>query len=133
MKNLVGTAILAVAFATACCALDALVRVSNKGKQNVSSFEVNKICLSACSAIQREFVNSNALHPPIALVLGADNDAVDVDRKRVLLKRWDRNLFAQGVVILAFEDLRTSQRRRIITNRALSWADATIDAKEMHR
>ena len=133
MKNMVNTGILAVLFATACCAQDALVSISSKSKQRVSSFEVNKIYVLACSAVQREFGNSNALHPPIALVVGADKDAVDLDKKQILLKRWNRGLFAQGVVILAFEDLLTPQRRTIITNRAVSWADATIDAREMHR
>src|SRR5215467_14438819 len=134
MKNMVNTGILAVLFATACCAQDALVSISSKSKQSVSSFEVNKIYLLACSAVQREFGNSNALHPPIALVVGADKkDAVDLDKKQILLKRWNRGLFAQGVVILAFEDLLTPQRRTIITNRAVSWADATLDAREMQR
>ena len=133
MRNLVSTAILAVAFATPCCAQDALVSVTSKGKQEVSSFEVNKIYLSACSAVQREFGNSNALRPTIALILGADKDALDFNRKTILLKRWNRDLFAQGVVILAFEDLLTPQRRMVITNRAVSWADATIDSREMHR
>ena len=133
MKRIVNTAIVAVAFATACWAQDALVSVSSKGKQEVSSLEVNKIYLSACQAVQKEFGNSNALHPAIALVLGADKNAVNFDRKTILLKRWDRNLFAQGVVILAFEDLLTPQRRAIMTNRAVNWAGATIDAREMHR
>jgi hypothetical protein len=133
MKNIFSTALLAVAFATACCAQDTLVTVSGKGKQTPSSVEVNKIYLSACSAVQREFGNSNEVHPPIALVLGAEKDAVNFNSKTILLKRWDRSLFAQGVVLLAFEDLLTSQRRMIITSRALSWADATIDAQEMHR
>ena len=133
MKNMVYRAILAVVFASACCAQDGLVSVSGKGKQWVSSFEVNKIYLSACSAVQREFGNSITLRPPVALVLGAGKDAVDLDRKQILLKRWDRTLFAQGVVVLAFEDLLTPQRRTSITNRAVNWVDATIDAKEMQR
>lgn len=133
MRNVVNVGILAVTLAAACCAQDALVSVNSKGKQRVSSFEVDKIYLSACSAVQHEFGDTNALHPQIALVLGADKNAVDFHNKTILLKRWDRDLFAQGVVILAFEDLLTPQRRTIITNRAVSWADATIDTREMHK
>ena len=69
----------------------------------------------------------------MGLVLGADKDAVDFNNKRVLLKRWDRNLFAQGVVILAFEDLLTPQRRMIMTNRAVNLAEAAVDVREMQK
>ena len=94
---------------------------------------MNKIYLSACSAVQREFGNSMALHPSIGLVLGADKDAVDFNSKKVLLKRWDRNLFAQGVVVLAFEDLLTPQRKMIMTSRAVNLAKATVDVSEMQK
>jgi hypothetical protein len=36
--------------------------------------------------------------------------------KTISLKRWDHSLFAEGVLILAFEDLLTPQRRMTITN-----------------
>ena len=74
-----------------------------------------------------------ALHPSIGLVLGADKDAVDFNSKKVLLKRWDRNLFAQGVVVLAFEDLLTPQRKMIMTSRAVNLAKATVDVSEMQK
>jgi hypothetical protein len=131
MRNIVKLAILVVALATACAAQEAVVSVTSKGKQKWSRFEVNRIYLSACGAVQREFGNGTVLRPPIALVLGADQDAVDFDKKTVLLKRWDRDLFAEGVVILAFEDLLTPQRRMIITNRAVNLAEATVEVGEM--
>ena len=132
MKNVV-TIALALTFAIACSAQQAFVSVSTKGKHKWPSAEVDKIYLSACSTVQREFGNSMALRPSIGLVLGADKDAVDFDNKRVLLKRWDRNLFAQGVVILAFEDLLTPQRKMIMTNRAVNLAEATVDVREMEK
>jgi hypothetical protein len=46
---------------------------------------------------------------------------------------WDRELFAQGVVVLAFEDLLTPQRRIIMTNRAVNLAEATVDIREMQK
>lgn len=133
MRNLVNAAILAVAFAAVCCAQDAQVSVSSKGKQRASQFEVNKVYLSACNAVQAEFRSSDALRPRITLVLGADNNAVDFDTNAILLRKWNRDLFAEGVVILAFEDLLTPERRTIITNRAVSGADAMIDVRDMRR
>ena len=105
MKNMVKLAMLVVAFASVCFAQEATVSVSSEGKQKWSQSEVNRVYLSACTAVQREFGNSMVLRPTIALVLGADKNAVNYDKKTVLLKRWDRSLFAQSAVILAFEDL----------------------------
>jgi len=103
------------------------VNVSSKGKQKCSPSEVDKIYLSACTAVQREFGDSIVLRPAVALVLGADTNAGDFDKKTILLKRWERSLFAQGVVILAFEGILTPQRRMTITNRAVNLAQATVD------
>jgi len=133
MKNMVKMAMLVVAFASACCAQEALVNVSSKGKQKWSPSEVDKVYLSACTAVQREFGNSIVLRPSIDLVLGADKNIVYSDKKTILLKRWDRSLFAQGVVVLAFEDLLTPERRVTITNRAVNWAQATVDVAEINK
>ena len=131
MKNLVRVAMLVVAFASACCAQEAVVNVSSKGKQKWSPSEVDTVYLAACTAVQREFGDSIVLRPPVALVLGAETNAVDFDKKTILLKRWDHTLFAQGVVVLAFEDLLTPQRRMMITNRAVNLAQATVDIGEI--
>ena len=133
MQNAINLAILSVTLAIACSGQQALVSVSSSGTQKWSSAEVTKIYLSACSAVQREFGNSMVLRPPIRLLLGANKDAVDFNNKRVLLKRWDRTLFAQGVVILALEDLLTPQRKMIMTNRAVNLAEATVDIREMQK
>jgi len=131
MKNLVRVAMLVVAFASACCAQEAVVNVSSKGKQKWSPSEVDTVYLAACTAVQREFGDSIFLRPPVALVLGAETNAVDFDKKTILLKRWDHTLFAQGVVVLAFEDLLTPQRRMMITNRAVNLAQATVNIGEI--
>lgn len=133
MKNIMKVALLVVAFASVCCAQEGIVNVTSKGKQKWSPSEVDNVYLSACTAVQREFGNSTVLRPTIALVLGADQDAVNFDKKTILLKKWDRSQFAQGVVMLAFEDLLTPQRRRIITIRAVNWAQATVDVAEINK
>jgi hypothetical protein len=131
MKNMLKSAMLVAAFASVCCAQEGSVIISGEGKQKWSPSEVNRVYLSACTAVQREFGNSIVLRPTIALVLGADKNAVNFDKKTVLLKRWDRSLFAEGVVILAFEDLLTPQRRMMITNRAVNLAQATVNIGEI--
>jgi len=96
-KNLVKVAMLVVAFASACCAQEAVVNVSGKGKQKWSPSEVDKVYLSAYTAVQREFGDCMVLRSPVALVLGADTNAVNFDKKTILLKSWDRSLFAEAL------------------------------------
>jgi len=131
MKHMMKLAMLVLAFASVCCAQEGTVNVSSEGRQKWSPSEVNKVYLSACTAVQREFDNSIVLRPTIALVLGADKNAVNFDKKTILLKHWDRSLFAEGVVILAFEDLLTPQRRMVMTNRAVNLAQATVNIGEI--
>jgi hypothetical protein len=131
MKPMMKLTMLVLAFASVCCAQEGTVNVSSEGRQKWSPSEVNKVYLSACTAVQREFDNSIVLRPTIALVLGADKNAVNFDKKTILLKHWDRSLFAEGVVILAFEDLLTPQRRMVMINRAVNLAQATVNIGEI--
>jgi len=133
MKNIVKVAMLVVAFVGVCCAQEGVVNVSSKGKQKWSSSEVDKVYRSACAAVQREFGDSAVLRPSIDLVLGADKNVVYFDKKTILLKRWDRSLFAEGVVLLAFEEILTPERRVTIANRAVSWAQASVDVGEINK
>ena len=95
-----------------------------------SPSEVNKVYISVCTTVQREFGNRIVLRPTIALVLGADKNAVNFDKKTFLLRRWDSSLFAEGVVVLAFEDLRP-HRRMMMTNRAVNLAQATVNVGDI--
>ena len=131
MKNMLKSAMLAAAFAGVCCAQEGSVTVTSEGKQRCSPSEVNKVYLSACRAVQREFGDSTVLSPTIALVIGGEKNEVNFDKKTILLKRWDASPFAEGVVILAFEDLLTPQRRVMITNRAVNLARATVNVGEI--
>jgi len=38
-------------------------------------------------------------------------------------------LFAQGVVMFAFEELLPAGERMAVAKRAVTWADSTVDAK----
>jgi len=133
MTSALKAVIVALTLTTACLAQESLVTVSKKGKQKWPAQEVDKIYFSACSAVQKEFGGNHAIGPRLALVLGADTNAVNFDKKEVMLIKWDRELFAQGVVLLAFEDLMTEQRRATIAKRALNWADATVDVAQIGR
>jgi len=132
MKSLLTMAVLSVTLATACYAQDA-VSITGKGKQKWSQSEINRVYLSACSAVQREFYSHTAPRPTVALILGADKNVIDYDKKTILLRQWDRYLFAQGVVLLAFEDLLTPERRLGMATRAVNLADASVDVRELRK
>ena len=77
MKSLLTIAVLSVTFGSACYAQDAGVNVTGNGKQKWSQSEVNRVYLSACSAVQREFYNRTVPRPTVALILGADRNVID--------------------------------------------------------
>ncbi len=127
MTGFFKVAVVALALTTACLAHEPLVVVSSKGKQKWPVAKVDKIYLSACLAVQQEFGSDRAIGPRVRLVLGADKNGVDFEKREVWLVRWDRDLFAQGVVALAFWDLMTTERCAAIAKRALRRADGTIE------
>ena len=97
--------IVVLSLATACLAQEGLT-IHRKVKQKWPAAEAEKIYFSACSAVQREFGSNRAVRPPqVTVVLGADKDVVLFDEREIRLTKWDRHLFAQAVVMFAFEDL----------------------------
>src|SRR4051812_35028598 len=104
MNNLLRLGIVVLGLATTCLAQDRLtIRV--EGKHKVSATEAEKIYISACSVVQREFGGTREVKPRITLILGAKRDEILFDDREITLTKWDPRLFAQGVVVFAFEDL----------------------------
>jgi hypothetical protein len=65
----------------------------------------------------------------VTLVIGADENRAYLGTREIRLTKWDPYLFAQGVVIFAFEDLLPDGERMAVAKRAVTWADSTVDAK----
>jgi hypothetical protein len=131
MKKMLRLMMFVVVCAGMGCAQEGIVNVNSEGKQKWSPSEVNRVYLSACTAVEKDFGNRVLLRPNIVLVLGADKNAVDFDKKTILLKSWDRGMFAEGVVVLAFEGILTPERRIMITTRAVNLAQATVNVREI--
>src|SRR5260370_36857326 len=87
--------------------------------------------VSACAGVQREIGGNGTLRPKVKLLLGSDKNALAFDQREIRLVKWDPYLFAQGVVMLAFEDLLPMDQRLAMTKRAVNWADSTIDVKQV--
>jgi hypothetical protein len=124
-------AIVVLSLATACFAQEGLT-VHSKGKQKWPAAEAQKIYSSVCSVVQREFGANRSVVPQVTLVLGADKNEVEVGEQEIRLTKWDRYLFAQGVVIVAFEDL-ILDRRTALAKRALIWADAIAEIERIEK
>ena len=92
--------------------------------------EAAKVYFSSCAVVQREFGIGHELRPAVTLVLGADKDVLEFNRREIRLTKWDPYLFAQGVVVLAFEDLLPKKEVLSVAKRAVTWADSTVDARE---
>jgi hypothetical protein len=119
-------AFLVLTLATACSAQEGLT-VHRNGKQKMPTAEAEKVYLSACSAVQREFGANRSVRPRVTLVLGADKNIALPDQREIRLTKWDRFLFAQGIVLFAFDELMTANQRMTLAKRAVSWADATVE------
>jgi len=116
---------------TATCLAQKGMTVHFKGQKKWPAAEAEKIYVSACSAIQREFGSNRTVRPQVIVVLGADKDEVSFDEREIRLTKWDRHAFAQGVVLFAFEDLMPVEQRLILANRAVIWADSTVDVERV--
>lgn len=132
MNTAVKLAGFVLALTTACSAQDGL-SVRNRKNQKWPAAEAQKIYLSACSAVQREFGRTTRLAPQVTLVLGADKNEVWVPGREIRLIEWSPNAFAQGVVWLAFEDLLPWQQRLSMAARAVNWADSTVEVEQLRK
>lgn len=121
--------IVLLGLAPVCLAQEGLT-VHRNGKHMVPLAEAKKIYASACAVVQREFGSTRPVIPEVTLVLGSNNNEVSFGDRQIRLTKWDRGAFAQGVVMLASEDLMLD-RRLSLAKRALTWADATVDANEL--
>ena len=104
-----------------------LFGVQVKGRQKWPSAEADRLYLSACAAVQKEFRSPQPIRPQIILVLGAEKNAAHLETREIRLTQWNSYLFTEGVVIFAFEDLMPMKARMAMARRVVNWADASID------
>lgn len=116
---------------TSCLAQEAFT-IRTHGKQKPPA-DAQKIYLSACSAVQREFGTNRLPTPQVTLVIGGDANTADWDHREIHLTKWNPYLFAQGVVIFAFEELLPTEQRLQVAKRAVAWADSTVQIDHLRK
>jgi len=117
---------------TSCMAQERLT-IQNRWKTKVQEAEIQKLYVSACAVVRQEFHDQHLDNPVVTLVIGADKDEMLSEEREIRLVRWNPYLFAQGVVMLAFQGLLPVQRKLNMTTRAVSEADATVAVQQLVR
>lgn len=103
--------------------------VRNPKGLNFPEAEANRIYQSAADAIQKEFHQSEAVRPQFTLMLGADKNHLEGTELRLI--KWDSSVFAQGVVLLSFQQLMSRDRTIRLVQRTISQANALITPGEV--
>ncbi|HWY71365.1 MAG TPA: hypothetical protein VNX88_22045 [Terriglobales bacterium] len=127
VKYILGHLLLAVA----CFAQDGLTVQS--GRQKWPAVEAQKVYAAACLVVAQEYRVKGNLKPQVTLILGADKEDVWLQGHEIRLTKWNRYMFAQGVVMLALADAVSFDKRLEMTKRAVNWADATVEVGDVGR
>jgi hypothetical protein len=96
--------------------------------------EAEGLYQSACATVQNEFHDdAGKLHPHFTVVIGAEGNMVRQENTEthvgyeLWLKEWNPAMFAEGVVVLAFNQMLTPNRIKQLGDRAVRFNNATVD------
>lgn len=131
MKKVLRFAIVVLAIGSGCSA-QTLVTVRGKGAQKWPAEEADKLYLAACSSVERDWGGDRVLRPKVTVVLGAVRNEASLQDREIRLATWDPYLFAQGVVVFAFQDL-LSAEQVAIAKRAVNRVKSTVEVKALAR
>ena len=85
--------------------------------------EAEGIYQNACAVVQHDFHSADLKHPHVDVFVGTDRDLVH-GRSEIWMKKWDRDRFAQGVVLLLLLNTDLIEQ---LSSRAVRYSNATID------
>lgn len=88
--------------------------------------EAESLYRSACVVVEREFHSAGELHPHFTVIIGADRDEILL-RKEIRMRAWNPTMFAQGVVVLAFDQVLTDDVIVQLATRAVRHSNAMVD------
>lgn len=67
------------------------------------------------------------------VVLGAEENSVDMNTKELRLKKWDKYLYAEGVLRLTFDQILSSESKMRLARRAVAESEATVNSRSITR
>lgn len=103
-----------------------LFSVKNPKKQSWPQDDANRIYAVAVESVAREFKLPKPVLPRFTLVLGYSSNQLDVNTGELRLEKWDRRLFADGVILFSVEQMLTPETRAHLLRRTLLAIDSTV-------
>lgn len=110
-----------------------LFAIDNPHRQPLPYAEAQALYLSACKVVEQEFARTDPLRPRLTLVLGAGANGIYYPKHEIQLTKWDKYLFAQGVVVLAVDDMLPDDMRTSLTKLAVLEVDSTVTVDELRK
>jgi hypothetical protein len=104
--------------------------VSNPKQQKWPEAEAERIYLSTARELAAEFKLAQMPRARFTLVLGADENSVDMNTRELRLKKWDRYLYAEGVLRLSFDQMLSAEAKLQLARRAVTESEATVKLYE---
>jgi hypothetical protein len=92
--------------------------------------EAEKLYRNACAVVKSDFHSNAELRPRFTVILGAEHNEVR-GRGEIWLTKWNSAMFAEGVVVVAFDQVLTSDVVKQLAIRAVQYSNATVDVAEI--
>jgi hypothetical protein len=120
-----------VLLALACvCESQTPFRVSNPKRQEWPLKKATLIYFSAARDLAAEFNRRESTGAVFTLVLGAQQNSVDMNTRELRLRKWDEYLYAEGVLRLTFDQMLSCESKMRLAKRAVAESEATVDFHE---
>src|SRR5690348_10500508 len=92
--------------------------------------EAEKLYKYAGQVVSDEFKPRTPVHPQFTLVLGNEKDQLDVNSNELRLRKWDKRLFTEGVVLFGFEQMSPTAAKENLVKRVLKESDSVLSVDE---
>jgi hypothetical protein len=112
------------------CATAQSFAVRNPNHQAWPKAEADKIYNFATRLVAEEFKPRQGVHPQFTLVLGYEKDQMDVNTNELRLRKWDRRMFTEGVILFGFEQMMPASTKLKLLERALKESDSVVTVDE---
>ena len=109
------------------CASQTPFQVKNPKQQDWPQEEAKLIYFSVARTLAAEFNRSQLPVTAFTLVLGANENSVDMNTRELRLKKWDKYFYAEGVLRLSFDQMLSSESKMRLARRAIAESDAVVD------
>ena len=103
-----------------------LFDVRNPKNQKWPEADANRVYMSTARAIAAEFKLPQPSYAHFTLILGADENSVDIDARELRLKKWDTYFYAEGVLRLDFDQMMSPEGKMRLARRAVAESKATV-------